>query len=94
MLILTNNHEREFLYRCDLSDDEVGQFEWSEDETGFIRYKGCAYHLSEFLRVPDSDESTSTFSGWQGYKTDSFFSGVLIRISEDGDTYQIATYIA
>ena len=30
--------------------------------------------------------------GWDGYISDSFFSGVLIKISDDNEEYQIGTY--
>ena len=31
---------------------------------------------------------------WHGYMSDSLFSGILIRYSDDMDQYQIATYIS
>jgi len=38
---------------------------------------------------PDDD-----FQSWHGHKGDSFFSGTLIRVSDDGEEYQIATYLS
>lgn len=62
--------------------------DWCDDNyiDGFIYYKRTWYHVSEFVRTPDHDE-------WHGYKGDSFFSGVLIRLSNDGEQYRIATFI-
>ena len=33
------------------------------------------------------------FKEWHAYLSDSFFSGILIRVSDDGEQYQIATFI-
>jgi hypothetical protein len=40
------------------------------------------------MNVPD----TETFKGWDGYSSDSAFSGVLIKISKDGEEYKIGTF--
>ena len=89
MKITTNNHDREFIYKWDLTEDEIERFDYlDEDEIdGFIRYKGHVYHLSEFMR-------TDHFIGWCGYSSDSFFSGVLIKVSDDCETYRIGTYFS
>lgn len=87
MSITTNNQWRNFLYRDEvpakiLADD----FAWCDSDDGFLKYRGRYYHLEEFMR-------SEHFVGWHGYNSDSFFSGVLIRLSRDGEQYQIATYI-
>lgn len=39
-------------------------------------------------------KSGDVMSAWHGYHGDSYFSGVLIRLSDDGERYQVATYFS
>ena len=94
--IITNHHERPFIYGYEVPESIMNdQFDWMDEEDtgdGFIHYRGYWYHTSDFMRIdhhPDSE-----FSSWHGYHSDSFFSGVLIKLSDDCETYQIATYIS
>jgi hypothetical protein len=69
------------------------RFDWLDDageQDGFIKYRRWWYHVSEFMRI----EKSSPFHtlGFHGILQDSFFSGVLIKLSDDGEQYQIATY--
>lgn len=96
--IKTNNHWREFAYRDDVPDDVLAsQFDWTNKaheehgdySDGFLQYKGHWYHLDDFMRFSSPGHP---FTEWHGYSSDTFFSGVLIRLSDDGERYQIATY--
>ena len=91
--IITNNHERQFRYRYEVPTEVLeSQFDYqNEDETtgGFFEYKGCWYHLDQFMRIPGGPG----FEGWDSASADSFFSGVLISLSDDGETYRVGTYI-
>ena len=80
MTIRTNNVPRYTMDWNEMTLKEQAGFDYldSDDkryETQFIRYRGCIYDTSEFMRA-DSD---SAFPGWHGYHSDSFFSAVLIR---------------
>ena len=59
---------------------------YSEQIDGFFKYRGYWYHLDQFMRIPGQ-----MFNGedWNGYHADSFFSGILIRMSDDGEEYGI-----
>lgn len=87
--IVTNNHINTFLYGYELPDKVKPDFNYLEDidSCNFIKYKNIYYDLSEFMRI----ENNSDLAGWDGYSSDSFFSGVLIKLI-DSDTYKIATY--
>ena len=39
-------------------------------------------------------DSNNGMEQWHGYMSDSYFSGLLIRYSDDYEEYQIATYIS
>jgi len=83
--IITNRHWREFIYRCDVPESVLAdQFDYLDEETpdGFIHYRGSWYHINEFTNC--------SIDGWHGQRSDSFFSAVLIRLSDDGEQYQIA----
>jgi len=92
--IYTNHHWRDFLYWHDLTDKEKEEFDWMEDPDfhNFMRYRGWVYALDEFMRMPKfgSDEK---FQDWDGYHNETFFSGVLVKISKCQSRYQIAHYI-
>lgn len=62
-----------------------------EEMDGFFCYRKRWYHISDFMRISGSAPFPEE---WQGYYSDSYFSGVLIRVSSDGETYQAATYIS
>lgn len=104
--IRTNRQWRPFVYRQDVparvlesqfdwmkvTCEHCGQKHWPEEDylDGFFRYQGHWYHLADFERTSGNDE----FTGWHGQRGETFFSGVLIRLSDDGETFQVATYIA
>ena len=89
MHITTNHQWRDFTYRTDVPAHVLtDQFDWLDSETsdGFFQYRGCWYHLTEFTVAPAS------LTPWDGYKGDSYSSGILIQVSRDGEQYRIATY--
>jgi hypothetical protein len=90
MKIITNHHWRNFVRGYELTDAELEQFDYLDDPQlydYFIRYRGTLTTLEDFVRPTDPVQ------GWHGYAPDSFFSGLLVRVSEDCDQYKIATYI-
>ena len=95
--IITNNHWRPFKSRDEVPEKILqSDFDWQDDnldayEDGFIYYRGKWYHLDDFLRI---DNNAPFPSNWHSYCSDSFFSGVLIEMSDDGEYYKIATYIS
>lgn len=99
MEIITNNQWRNFLYGYEIPETVLhSDFDYlSEDDAtdGFIKYRGNYYHLSEFTMLPKTKPIPGEcHCDWHGYSSDSAFSGVLVRISDDGEQYQIATFIS
>lgn len=88
MKITTNRAWREFKGGWEVPASVLErQFDWLEDASesdGFIHYKGTWYHTSQF--------ESRAVEGWHGVHCDGFASGVLIRLSDDGEQYQIATF--
>lgn len=80
--IYGNNREIEIFY---------SKPEWGKEEEVCFKYKGNIYYLSEFMRIDKNAlEWMQEFSGYTG---DSYFSGVIIKLSEDGETVKAYTYI-
>ena len=94
--IITDHKWKDFKYGYEVPE-KVKKEEYAHldkdgaDYDGWIYYRHCWYHISDFLRL----EGNHPFeSEWHGYSSDSFFSGVLIKLSKDGEQYKIATYIS
>lgn len=82
MKITTNNHSRNLLTEYDLTSKELESFDYLEDGEGsFIRYKGRVWELGEFTRTEIED--------WDGISSDTYFSGAVIKLSEDGETVKV-----
>lgn len=95
LTIRTNNHLYPILYWYELTAKEQARFDWLEteekqSEATFIRYKGWTYSLDEFMRI--ENHSDPKFSSYDGYLSDTFFSGVLIKFSKDNEYAKMATF--
>ena len=97
MKIICNNKPRKFIYGYELSDKERRAFDYLAPEDldvhEFVRYKGCLYDTGEFMRVTHSVANCQR-EGWEefdGYFSDSFFSGVLIKYI-NSDNCVMASY--
>jgi hypothetical protein len=94
---ITNGQWRDFVYRSDVPAKILSQqFDHLEEENsfdGFFCYRGHWYHLSDFMRSETNMFGDAPFKV-DGYASDSYFSGVVIRISRDGEQYKVATYLS
>lgn len=89
MNITTDHKWRPFLYRNQIPIKVL--VEWfdhlePDDMDGYFRYRRRWYHISDFMN--------SKIEGWDGIHHDSFYSGVVIKISKDGEEYQVGTAIS
>lgn len=94
MRVRTNGHRRLFVYRHDVPVEVLeDDLDWTDenDVDGFFCYRGVWYHLSQFIRLP---ERAPMLAGWHGYHADSFFSGVVLRTTDDGEAYQVGTFFS
>lgn len=96
MKIYTNNHKRPLIYGFELTSNERSEFDYYDEEeiefAQFFRYKGEVYDLGDFMRT---NFPNSPFTGWAGYSSDSFFSGILVKFPPDDDEFVIVgTYIS
>jgi len=90
--ITTDNKWKPFKYGYEVPEKVLKEdFDWMDDEKtdGFINYRKCWYHISEFMVVPKE----KSVDGWQAISPDSVFSAVLLQVSNDGEEYKIGTLI-
>jgi len=98
MEIKTNNHSRPLFDAFELSDSERKEFDyipWDQVDdgsfnAGFFRYKGRLYDTDQFLVLEKGGELFE--AGWHGYAHDTAFSGVVIKLSSDGESVIVGTY--
>jgi len=91
MQIITNGVPRYTVDGYDLTAKERAEFDYMPDiDSGlFFRYRGNVYDIGEFMRV---DTNESHLENWHGYSSDSMFSGVLIRLVDNGESVIVARY--
>ena len=94
LTIKTNNQWRDFVYRDDVPAavlaDQFSHLSEDDGSDGFFCYRGHWYHTTDFMNCSGNKDLVA----WDGYASDSYFSGVLIKISRDGDAVQVATYFS
>ena len=91
--IKTNNKPRSIIYGYELTTKEKQEFDYLDDieSASFVRYKGQVYNLGEFLIITKNMPFYG--SGWMGYLSDSFFSGLVIKYSPtDNETVIVGQY--
>ncbi len=86
--VITNNVPRDIIDAWELGTKERAAFDYldwdkiekGEDSASFIRYKGELYDLGDFMRVERSGYPIYDWMNkWDGYISDTFFSGILVR---------------
>jgi hypothetical protein len=88
MNIRTNNHVRPLLGFYDLSYRGRAKVGSAYDEGAqFVWYKKEVYAMDDFVGT-----TAPEFEGWHGVYPESYFSGVLVRLSDDGETVQMGRY--
>jgi hypothetical protein len=84
MQIITNHHPRDVIDAWQLTADERAEFDYLDwpaiedgrDSASFVRYKGELIDLADIDGIPPTGAG---LEGWDGYKSDSFFSGLVFR---------------
>jgi len=97
--IHTNNVPRLVLCGYELTTSDRAEFDYLNDEEiserSFARYRGTIYDIGDFVTTspgPWNFGLSSEFEGWDGYQSDSFFSGVLVRYVDDYESVVMGWY--
>lgn len=83
---LTDKERKEF--------DYIENIDSPDCSASFVRYKGQVYDLGEFSLIMPGDykgalhpitlrDTENNFVGWNGYQSDSYFSGLVIKYTDD-----------
>lgn len=96
LTIITNNVPRDVLDASELTKSEQAEFDyldWAALEAGrdsrsFVRYKGVTYDLGDV----EHTGNLTAFREWDGFVSDSFFSGVLFRYVDDFERIVVGRY--
>lgn len=94
MEVITNNVPRPVLYWDDLTPKEQAEFDYVGNDPynySFFRFKGWVYDLGEFMRIPDGVQYDS-WRDWHGYQSDTFFSGVLVKVNYREETVIVGRF--
>ena len=99
LTIVTNRQPRELLALCDLPEKARKDFDYIEDEDQFssrlFAYRGHYYDVCEFMRTPDNEparQELNELSTWDGYASDSYFSGVVVKYVDDCERVIVGRY--
>lgn len=87
MDVITNNVPRDVIDGWELTPAEREQFDYidwaaveaGEESASFFRYRGTLHDLGDMPLAPDSLRKL----GWDGFASDSFFSGIAVRYVEE-----------
>lgn len=104
--IKTNHVPRDLLDGYQLSPEERKELDYIdniEEHFGrFFRYKGAIYDVNEFQRlipagatkniIYEVHDLDGMFTGWQAIHPDSYFSGILIKFSNDDESVIVGRY--
>ena len=63
--------------------ENADQFDW-------VQYKGEWYCTEDFMIAPESLHK----EGWGGYVSETFFSGVVVRLVDDGERLVFGRYFS
>ena len=88
MNIITNRIPRPLACFLDLPEKIRQDFDYIDDsyDLRFVQYKGVWYDVWDSMTCPGAvatDATRHAFAGWDGYISDSFFSGVLFRFADE-----------
>lgn len=98
--IVTNNHRRDVVYDHELTAKERAEFDYidwaacerGEDQASFFRFKGELYDIHDFSTdwgLGRGSRLPEWARGWDGYTSDSAFSGMLIKFDRDDTEFVI-----
>ena len=91
MKVTSNYHWHDFISSYDVPDSELDDN--IEAGSQWLKYRGIWYALTDFNRISFRSffSEDSSLDYWDGHYTGSVWHCVSIRLSEDGERYQIAT---
>lgn len=91
VVVSSDGKFKPFLYDYQVPKKVLADYNWLDEDAkadGWVKYKNEYLHLSDFMRVSGSGMGRD----WSGAHGDSFFSGTVIKMTDDGEEYKIGRY--
>lgn len=89
--VTTNNVPRDTVAYYDLPDSAREEFDYLAEsehyDTRFFKYRNEYYDYYEFMRVQSPE-----LSGWDGIRSDSVWTGIVIKYILDTDQVIVGSY--
>jgi hypothetical protein len=100
LTIITNNVPRDVIDGWELSADERAEFDYidwpaverGEESASFVRYRGELYDLGEFVWWDNPDSPCRR--RWDGVRSDTFFSGTVVRYVDNCERVVVGRFYA
>ena len=96
LVIKTNNIPRDVIFGYELTEIERKEFDYHDfeaDNPSFFRFKGQLYDLGEFMRISEhAIQMQEPLAAWDGFVSNSFFSGVVVRYVENCERVIVGSY--
>lgn len=94
LTIKTDHKARELLARYELPMKAQSDFDYMSDDDAssprIVAYKGQFYDVYESMRVPNDE--WNQLSLWDGYQSDSYFSGIVIKFVDNCERVIVGRY--
>ncbi len=96
--IVTNSHPRDVVDAWELPQSARAEFDYldwdalerGDDSASFVKYRGEWYDLGDVMRA----EGSIAKLGWDGFNSDSFFSGIAFRYVDNCERVIVARVFA
>jgi hypothetical protein len=98
LTVKTNNVPRDLISAFELNSAQYKElrkeFDWMDDadfdSAMFFKYRGQVYALADFLRTGGD----LLAQGWQGILSDTYFSGLVVKIVESCERIVVGRFCA
>jgi hypothetical protein len=91
VVVSSDGKFKPFLQDHQVPKKVLAAYDWLDEDAkmdGWVKYKNEYLHLSDFERLSDSVLGRD----WNGAHPDSFFSGTVIKMTDDGEEYKIGRF--
>jgi hypothetical protein len=97
LTIKTDHKPRSVLRWHELTSKEHAEFDYIDTETKqgdaeFVRCRGGVYDLHDMERGFGNSEMPRELAGWDNYRSDSYFSGIVIHWADQGERVIVGRY--
>ena len=90
--VTTNNNPRPLVSWHDIPENSRGWFDYLDDDSRhdyrLVAYRGAYYDVFDMLRAP----APLFASGWHGHSSETYFSGIVVRLNDDAESVVIGRY--